>query len=196
MMDHFAPHFDMLQAAILSTNYHNDIGSRCSCGSKSAPYKCEECFHPRMLCQTCIISTHVQYPFHHISEWSGTHFKCTSLSSIGAALCLGHHGEKCRNHLPGPGRNSVIVHTNGIHQVCIEYCRCEDVPEAVQLAQSKLFPATMERPRTAFTFAVLNDFHVHSLTSKKSALDYVDALRKHTSATFPHQTPVSIGHTF
>jgi hypothetical protein len=54
----------------------------------------------------------------------------------------------------------------------------------------------MERPETAFTFAVLNDFHIHSLTSKKSALDYVDALQKLTSAAFPRQTPVSTGYTF
>jgi hypothetical protein len=193
MMEHFAPHFDTLQAAILSTHYHKDVGGRCSCGSETAPYKCEECFLPRMLCYTCIVSTHVQHPFHHIGEWSGTHFKRTSLHTLGAAIYLGHCGEKCKNRLPGPGRNTVIVHTNGIHHVCIEYCRCDDVPEAIQLAQSQLFPATMERPETAFTFAVLNDFHMHSLTSKKSAMDYIDALRKHTNAAFPQHTPVSMG---
>jgi hypothetical protein len=30
--------------------------------------------------------------------------------------------------------------------------------------------------------------------SKKSALDYVDALQKHTSAAFPQQIPVSMGY--
>lgn len=196
MMELFAPHFVALQGAIFSTHYHNDIGGRCSCDSEPALFKCEECFQPRMLCKACIISTHVQQPFHHIGEWSGTHFKRISLSSIGAVIRLGHHGEKCRNRLPGSGRDTVIVHTNGIHRVCIEYCRCEDVPEAIQLPRSQLFPATMERPETAFTFAVLNDFHIHSLTSKKLALDYVDALQKHTSAAFPQQTPVSIGYSF
>lgn len=196
MMELFAGHFDTLQGAILSTHYHEDVGTSCSCGREPAPYKCEECFHSRMLCKACILSTHIQHPFHHIGEWSGTHFKRTSLSSIGAVICVGHRGEKCRNRLPGPGRKTVIVHTNGIHHVCIEYCRCDDVPEAIQLARSQLFPATMERPETAFTFAVLNDFHMHSLTSKKSALDYVDALQKHTSAAFPQQTAVSMGYLF
>ncbi|KAF8223080.1 hypothetical protein L208DRAFT_1318834, partial [Tricholoma matsutake] len=44
-------------------------------------------------------------------------------------------------------------------------------------------------------FAVLNNFHMHSLTSKKSALDYIDALWKHSNAAFPQQTPVSMGNS-
>jgi CxC2 like cysteine cluster associated with KDZ transposases len=192
MMDHFFPHFDTLQAAILSIHYHKDVGGACSCGTATAPYQCEECFQPQMFCRSCIISTHIQHPFHHIGEWCGMYFKRTSLFALGAVLCLGHRGKKCRNRLPGPGRNSVIVHTNGIHHVSIEYCRCEDVPDAIQLARSRLFPATMDRPETAFTFAVLNDFHMHSLTSKKSAMDYVDALQKHTNAAFPQKVPVSM----
>lgn len=149
-----------------------------------------------MLCSSCIISTHIQLPFHHIGEWCGMHFKHTSLSALGAMLCLGHQGEKCRNHLPGPGCNTMIIDTNRIHHIYIEYCRCEDVPEAIQLAWSQLFPATMERPETTFTFVVLNDFHMHSLTLKKLALDYVDALRKHTNAAFPQQMPISMRYLF
>jgi CxC2 like cysteine cluster associated with KDZ transposases len=193
-MEHFAPHFDMLQNSILSTHYHDKIGSRCSCGSEPALYKCNECFHPRLLCRTCIISAHLQHPFHNICEWCGTHFERTSLSSLGVALCLGHDGEKCRNRLPRPGRNTVIVHTNGVHQIRIEYCRCKGTPDATQLSQFRLFPATMERPETTFTYAVLNEFHMQSLTSKKSALDFVDTIRKHTSAAFPQETPVSMGY--
>src|SRR5712672_4148778 len=196
MMELFAPHLDMLQGAILSTHYYENVGGSCLCGHKPAPYKCEECFHPQMLCKGCIISMHIQHPFHHIGKWSSTHFQCTSLSSIGAVVYLRHHGEKCKNRLPGPGRNTMVIHTNGIHHVCIKYCRCDNVPEAIQLSRSHLFPATMERPETAFTFAVLNDFHMHSLTSKKLALDYVDDLQKHTNVAFPQQTPVSIGHSF
>ena len=148
---------------------------------------------PPMLRKSCIISAHVKAPLHHIGKWSGTHFNCTSLFALGASLCLGHSGDKCRHRLPGPGRGTVVVHTNGIHQVCIEYCRCElpsKYSDTLQLAQSRLFPATMERPETAFTFDILNDFHLHSLTSKKAVMDYVDALWKHTNSAFPHKVPV------
>ena len=93
----------------------------------------------------------------------------------------------------GPGHSTVVVHTNRIYQVCIEYCHCElpsEYSNTLQLAQSRLFPATMEHLETAFTFDVLNDFHLHSLTSKKAVMDYVDALRKHTNSSFPHKVPV------
>ena len=43
---------------------------------------------------------------------------------------------------------------------------------------------------TAFTFTVLNDFHVHTLASKKSAYDHFIALKKLTDNTFSHETPV------
>ncbi|KAF8219327.1 hypothetical protein L208DRAFT_1341368, partial [Tricholoma matsutake] len=150
---------------------------------------CKECFQPRMLCQSCITSTHTQLLFHHIGEWSGMLFWCTSLFSLGATLCLGHNSEKCWNHVPGPGHNSVVIHTNGVHHVHIEYCQCNPVSDTVQLTWCQLFPATMERPETVFTFAVLNDFHVHSLSSKKSAMDYIDALWEQTNPAFPQKTP-------
>jgi hypothetical protein len=192
-MDIFAAHLDTLQSIILSHQYHQDVNKKCPCGAETASYRCEECFDPPMLCKSCIISAHIKTPLHHIGEWSGTHFNRTSLFALGASLCLGHSGDKCRHRLPGPGRSTVVVHTNGIHQVRIEYCRCElpsEYSDALQLAQSRLFPATMERPETAFTFDVLNDFHLHSLTSKKAVMDYVDALRKHTNSAFPHNVPV------
>ena len=193
MMDTFSAHLETLQSIILSQQYHEDVGKACRCGATTAPYRCEECFDPPMLCQTCIVSAHVHAPFHHIGEWAGTHFNRTSLFALGATLCLGHHGNQCRHRTPEPGRTTVIVHTNGIHQVRIEYCRCELVSEAsdaLQLAEAQLFPATMQRPETAFTFAVLDDFHLHSLTSKKPAMDYVNALRKHTNPVFPQKVPV------
>jgi hypothetical protein len=199
MMDIFSAHFGSLQSAILSHQYHEDVGKACRCGAETAPFRCEECFNPQMLCCSCIVSAHAQSPFHHISEWQDTHFNRTSLFKLGASICLGHLGDDCRHRLPGLGRTMVIVHTNGIHRVRVQYCRCELVSEAsdaMQLVQAKLFPATMERPETAFTFAVLDDFHLQSLTSKKPVQDYVDALRKHTEPAFPQAVPVRVYSLF
>ncbi|KAF8233889.1 hypothetical protein L208DRAFT_1264885, partial [Tricholoma matsutake] len=195
MMEIFGPHLNTLQTKILSSQYHKDIGGKCPCGTNSAPYQCEECFQPRMLCQSCITSTHTQLLYHHIGEWSGAHFQCTSLFSLSAALCLGHNGEKCWNHVPGPRHNSVVIHTNSVHHVRIDmgnpWVKPVQFPtNAVQLTQCQLFPATMERPETVFTFAILNDFHVHSLSLKKSAMDYIDALREQTNPAFPQKTPI------
>lgn len=191
MMAIFSEHFEELQNAILSTEYHEDLGKQCQCGDDSAVFRCPECFHSRLLCQTCILASHIDIPFHHIQEWTGTYFKRTSLVNLGAVVPLCHSGQSCPNRLPTPGRRIVVVHTNGIHHIHAQYCRCaRAASEAIQLTQSRLFPATMDAPQTAFTFDVLRDFHVHCLASKKSAMDHFTALQNHTNKAFPQKTPV------
>lgn len=192
MMQIFSKHFDSLQEAIFSTECHEHIEKTCSCGSGSATYRCDECFQCRPVCSQCILAAHQQLPFHHIQQWTGTHFARTSLLNLGYVISLGHHTQCCPNHLPSTqGRPTVIVHINGIHHTRIEYCHCAGAPtDAEQLTRARLFPATMEQPETAFSFAVLKDFHIHSLTSKKSGYDYFYALQKQTNNAFPHTTPV------
>jgi hypothetical protein len=90
----------------------------------------------------------------------------------------------------------VIVDTNGIHPAKIFFCRCNNIPkDHLQLLRARLFPATFDSAQTAFTFDVLHNFHVHNLTSKKTALDYCRALQKLTNAAFPHSMPVSTSAT-
>ena len=49
----------------------------------------------------------------------------------------------------------------------------------------------MVQPETVFSFGVLENFHAHTLSSKKSLYDYHDALVKMTDAAFPQAVPVS-----
>ncbi|KIM35704.1 hypothetical protein M413DRAFT_51930, partial [Hebeloma cylindrosporum] len=55
--------------------------------------------------------------------------------------------------------------------------------------RARLFPATMTQPTTAFTFRVLQQFHIHHLVSKESAYDFVGSLRRLTDNAFAHSTP-------
>jgi hypothetical protein len=48
----------------------------------------------------------------------------------------------------------------------------------------------MEHPQTAFSFAVLDNFHQLTLSSKKSLYDYHDALVKLTEPVFLQDVPV------
>jgi hypothetical protein len=61
----------------------------------------------------------------------------------------------------------------------------------MQLIGARLFPSTLDSPATVFTFRVLKEFHSLSLSSKASAYDYYDVLKKHTNAAFPQDVPVS-----
>jgi hypothetical protein len=84
-----------------------------------------------------------------------------------------------------------VVHTNGIHATRIRVCGCLGAPEKVtQLMQSQLFPATTQDPKTAFTFSVLKNFHMHNLQSKCGAFDYMLSLRRLTDNVFTNKVPV------
>jgi hypothetical protein len=54
-----------------------------------------------------------------------------------------------------------------------------------------MFPASFNRPKTAFTFAVLDDFLLDNLECGTSAMNYYSKLRRMTSSVFPHLVPVS-----
>jgi hypothetical protein len=70
-----------------------------------------------------------------------------------------------------------VVNTGGIHRVNVTFCDC---PGAVhpreQLLHVAWFPASLERPQTAFSFDVLDSFHLLTLQGKTSAFDYYYSL--------------------
>ncbi|TFK60799.1 hypothetical protein BDN72DRAFT_744711, partial [Pluteus cervinus] len=165
----------------------------CQCGDSTevAYFRCRDCISNMVYCRTCIINQHRCTPFHCIEKWEGRFFGRTSLHNIGFVLHLGHDGHPCPHSLPDKGRLTVIVDSTGFHSHDVHYCCCPASPEEdfPQLLQSSLFPATLNKPRTAFTFNLLKDIHVHGLTSKKSVYDYHDALRRLTDPVFPGQVP-------
>ncbi|KLO04068.1 hypothetical protein SCHPADRAFT_841060, partial [Schizopora paradoxa] len=161
--------------------------SPCVCGAEGSPsrlYRCNDCTFSKPQCRNCILSTHNSNPLHWIEFWNGRHFEKMDLSAIGMHVRLMHHGESCR-HNPSTkfAKTMSVVHTNGVHEVKLVYCACiGHIPEFLQLFAHRLFPSSTTKPRLCFTFDVLKDFHVHSLTSKKSAYDYMRSIRRKTNA--------------
>ncbi|KAJ3562360.1 hypothetical protein NP233_g9626 [Leucocoprinus birnbaumii] len=155
-----------------------------------ALYRCLDCFHSEETCSDCILIQHRHLPFHRIQKWTGTHFEKTTLATLGYILHLGHEGSPCKMNDENPVE-CVVVHTNGIHTLPIGFCKCKPKNHSrlVQLVSNRLFPSTVDIPRTMFTFHVLEDFHRHSLSSKSSAYDYYEALKRHNDAAFPRNVP-------
>ena len=186
----FSSEFLALQSSILLKSYHSDVGALCNCKRGPALFRCagqEYCFGAKLFCQACILLHHKWLPFHRTEQWNGKAFLDCSLAKLGFILYLGHNGDKCPNlsETTSP-RRMVIIHTNGFHNMLIHFCHCSmAISEAFQLCDAQLFPATMIRPQTAFTFSVLDNCHIHTLSSKKPLYDYHDALAKMTSPTFP-----------
>ena len=97
---------------------------------------------------------------------------------------------------PRDTRTLVIIDISGVYQLIVSWCCCPDAPDhATQLFQHRLFPASTSRPSTAFTFAVLEYFHVDAVECKTSAFNFSNKLRRLTDFSSPQSVPVSEIHT-
>ncbi|KAJ7899530.1 hypothetical protein B0H14DRAFT_2331726, partial [Mycena olivaceomarginata] len=59
----------------------------------------------------------------------------------------------------------------------------------LQLLDARIYPATPDKPSTAFTFNVLEEFALDSLECKTAALTFLSKLRRMTNPIFPLSTP-------
>jgi hypothetical protein len=88
-------------------------------------------------------------------------------------------------------RSLVIIDTSGVHQLRVSWCQCETAIEPhIQLLRHRLFPATTKRPSTAFTFSLLEYFHIDSVECKTSASSFFSKLRRLTNNSNPQAVPV------
>ncbi|KAG6907526.1 hypothetical protein DXG01_008615 [Tephrocybe rancida] len=167
-----------------------DLALQCSCCLKSFSgptqllYRCCECQNCSLYCAACLIENHSSEPFHRIKEWNGSFFSPTTFFDLGLRVQLNHlHGEGCPNPESLLG-GFVVLHTNGIHRVNIDFCNCTRVqPRVVQLLRSRLFPGTTEYPRSGATFALLEFFQLLSFMSKISAFEFYQTLLRRTDNT-------------
>ncbi|PPQ73936.1 hypothetical protein CVT26_006557 [Gymnopilus dilepis] len=140
-------------------------------------YRCHDCFYPHMICKDCCLRRHRMLPFHRIQEWTGSTFIDSSLKALGLRIQLNHLSMKC-SRPEASHTNLTVLHTNGMHEVAIDYCGCQPVSKIRQLLRRGLYPSSQDSPRTCATFDLLRHLHMLSLTSKCSTYDYYRALEK------------------
>ncbi|TFK79956.1 hypothetical protein K466DRAFT_504721 [Polyporus arcularius HHB13444] len=147
-------------------------------------FRCASCTTRSVHCQACLLANHSQLPLHTIEGWNGKHWEKSSLRKLGYVFQLGHDGGPC----PCPGdttRRLVVGDVSGIHEVQIRFCECLDESEEftytwVQVFRQGWFPATTNRPATAFTFRMLNAFQELNFQGKTSLYDYWKSLERIT----------------
>lgn len=69
----------------------------------------------------------------------------------------------------------VVMDMNGIHHLDLEYCGCSlgnHLERYQQLLRAAWYPASFDRPRTAFTFDVLDTYHKLTLQGKLNLFDF------------------------
>lgn len=110
-----------------------------------------------MWCRYCVVERHQCSPLHIIEEWNGSFFQCTNLKLLGLRIQLGHApSHRCYNPRPSSGNNFIVVDTNGIHEVALDFCGCDTAQlRYKQLLRARWYPATTTDPQMAATFNVL-----------------------------------------
>lgn len=161
---------------------NTNICEACSAMTQSL-YSCKDCFHSRLQCSECLCLAHKQNPYHRIQHWDKKKgcYVPTTLAEQGLILTLDHaDGTCCPSKMRI--RNLVVIHSNGIHKIMISQCDCtlEELRRGsispMQLLTNKLFPATFDKPSTAFTFEALDQYDALNLESYINIKQYCDTM--------------------
>ncbi|KAI5985673.1 hypothetical protein EDC04DRAFT_2501820, partial [Pisolithus marmoratus] len=85
-----------------------------------------------------------------------------------------------------------IVHTEGIFSHEVSVCNHPGYHPNdwhLDLLRQRLFPASISKPKTAFTFTVLDRFLIDALECKTSAMSFYQKLKRFTNNAFPERVP-------
>ena len=200
--------------------HHDLSCSDCKLEESKGLFRCSDCIGDLATCHACLLKRHALLPFHRIQMWNEKYFAKTTLQDQGYVLHLGHHGEICPEaddpwvdidpnapipededppqDISGSNRKGFpkdgvvnVVHTTGVFKHKVRWCQCRNAPhKVVQLFQMRLFPASHLQPETAFTFDVLDHFHIDAMECKTAAASFVKKLCRLTNNAFSHTVPV------
>ncbi|KIJ07109.1 hypothetical protein PAXINDRAFT_90918, partial [Paxillus involutus ATCC 200175] len=101
-------------------------------------------------------------------------FKQVTLKSLGLHIQLGHAiDDLCCNPKHAFANEFVVMDTNSIHKVELDFCECSMVQMHIkQLLRTHLFLATVTNPKTTTTFHMLELFQLLSFEFKASSYEY------------------------
>lgn len=166
-----------------------------------AQYRSRHRFQSPLYCRECICEMHFHSPFDWVESFENGFFVQKDLSELGFVCHLGHQGAVCPKNLDEDKRTKTftVVHKNGFHAVRIRRCACLINNTAAgidtdlkQLLYAGLFPATVTRVETLFTFEVLEEHRIHTMKSKMPLLDYVRALSRLTKSQQLGESPTQL----
>ena len=115
--------------------------------------------------------------------WRDGFYQRTSLLELGLHFYIGHH------HTPCPSAENfqriLVTSLNGAHYVNVQFCACQSAAGWVeyyrQLLRIGWYPASFDRPKTAFTFDLLNTYHKLTLQGKLNLYDFYLSIMQKTS---------------
>ncbi|KAL0571405.1 hypothetical protein V5O48_010556 [Marasmius crinis-equi] len=141
---------------------------------------CKTCFGGDLVCPGCCVKRHRLNPLHRIECWELGTFKPASLKEEGLVIRLNHISSPC----PSPRKlhkDLEILHTNGIHQVTVEFCECNRrVEPYIQLLRRNIYLSTQGVIQTCASFELLQQLHLLSLVGQVRMYNFYKFLEKTT----------------
>ena len=124
-------------------------------------------------------------------------FEETTLTALGLVIQLGHEvGDTC-NH-PSHLHDLMVFNLSGVHHLVVRYCGCsnmgESIPKDTQILRARWFPATTDRPSTAFTFNLLGYFHNLQNRNKCNPYNFYHTIIQQTDAAGLNSEIVGYAH--
>lgn len=193
---------------------HGRMHRKCSgCGVAAPAFRCKNCVMGPLFCQTCLVMRHALNPLHIVEvcsfyfllvssikyavsalEWY--FFEKTTLKNIGLHAQLGNHiNHNCPTWEPSH-REFVIIHTNSIHEVTVNFCWHDTSKHNIQLLRLGWWPTMPLNPKTCATLDCLKQFQFLNLQGKLISCSYYKSLHYLTDNMELNEIPVSITMIF
>ncbi|XP_039662704.1 uncharacterized protein LOC120562852 [Perca fluviatilis] len=144
------------------------ITTQCVVCLEDADYRCIECSTTAVFCEACLKRTH-RNSLHLPDKWNNAYYEPFSLGLF-LYLPEGHS-----THAVYMKDMKVIISTGQLCTVTVNMCACE--PEACTLLRYGLWPATADKPQTAFSIPLLELFVCLSLECQVSVEGFCNTLR-------------------
>ncbi|KAG7086172.1 hypothetical protein E1B28_002131 [Marasmius oreades] len=196
-MEGFKQNLHVIIDYLLLQESSMSVGEPCKCRRPGAVRSCIcfDCLFFEPSCSICFLETHSSSPLHWAHVWNGKFYDKRDICDLGYVYTFSHNHNGCRCEAAEAGGayskplDFNLIDINGIHRIKCVFCACpgHGRPEHrfTDLLASGIFPATVARAETGFTFNVLSEFHLHTVTSKKSPYDFVYSLRLRTCGFSP-----------
>lgn len=94
---------------------------------------------------------------------------------------MGHEHTPCPS-LESTFKKILVIDLSGAHYINIQFCACKEDPKWVenyrQMLRMRWYPASFDRPATAFTFDLLDTYHKMTLQGKLNLYDFYTSIMK------------------
>jgi hypothetical protein len=109
--------------------------------------------------------------------WNRLFFEWSTLKDISLCVQLGHASREFCPTRELACKDFIVIHTNGIHIIMVDYCRCHSLPHHTKLLWIAWWPVTPLEPKTCATMEVLHHFKLLNFQGRLTGFSFYQVLQ-------------------